>query len=171
MDALENVFVGEVLILHSHESGDCQEPDDRHSERPRVGSELLQSADDFQSEHSRVSSELRCCTFQGAVASSQGGLSSFSHRYLCQSSIERCRRGLVFQAAPAWSQSRQGAYGGSSPQAMVPNGAFIRAMNLRFLTQYIQRKLKRKRDSSHAYFIKICLHEYAQHAHDREVPT
>ena len=47
MDALENVFVGEVLILHCHKNGDCQEPDDRHSERSRVGSELLQSADVF----------------------------------------------------------------------------------------------------------------------------
>ena len=71
MDALENVFVGEVLILHCHENGDCQEPDDRHSERSRVGSELLQSTNDFQSEHSRVSFELHCCTFQGTVASSQ----------------------------------------------------------------------------------------------------
>ena len=77
MDALENVFVGQVLILHCHENGDCQEPDDRRSERSRVGSELLQSAHDFQCEHSRVSSELHCCTFQGTVASSQGGLSSF----------------------------------------------------------------------------------------------
>ena len=36
MVALENVFVSEVLILHCHENGDCQEPDDRHSERSRV---------------------------------------------------------------------------------------------------------------------------------------
>ena len=49
MDALENVFVGEVLILHGHENGDCQEPDDRHSDRSRVGSELLQADDVFQS--------------------------------------------------------------------------------------------------------------------------
>ena len=41
MDAFENVFVGEALLLHFHENGDCQEPDDRHSERSRVGSELL----------------------------------------------------------------------------------------------------------------------------------
>ena len=26
MDALVNVLVGEVLILHCHENGDCQEP-------------------------------------------------------------------------------------------------------------------------------------------------
>ena len=26
MDDLENVFEGEVLILHCHENGDCQEP-------------------------------------------------------------------------------------------------------------------------------------------------
>ena len=58
MDALVNVLVDEVLILHCHENDDCQEPDDRHSERSRVGSELLQAADVFQSEHSRVSSEL-----------------------------------------------------------------------------------------------------------------
>ena len=59
MDDLEDVFAGEVLILHCLKNGDCQEPDDRHSERSRVGSELLQSADDFQSERSRVSSELQ----------------------------------------------------------------------------------------------------------------
>ena len=68
---LQMSFVGVVLILYCHENGDWQEPDDRHSERSRVGSELLQSAGDFQSEHSRVSSELHCCTFQGTVASSQ----------------------------------------------------------------------------------------------------
>ena len=60
MDALVNVLVGEVLTLHCHENGDCQEADDRHSERSRVGSKLLQSGDNFQSEHSRVSSELHC---------------------------------------------------------------------------------------------------------------
>ena len=58
MDALENVFVGEVLTLHCHENGDCQELDDRHSERSCVASELLQSVD-----FSRVSSERHCCTF------------------------------------------------------------------------------------------------------------
>ena len=57
MDALGNVFEGEVLILHCHENGDCHEPNDRHSERSRV-SELFQSADGCQSERSRVSSEL-----------------------------------------------------------------------------------------------------------------
>ena len=36
MDALVNVLAGEVLILHCHENSDCQEPDDRHSERLRV---------------------------------------------------------------------------------------------------------------------------------------
>ena len=66
MDALGNVFIGEVLILHGHENDDCQELDDRHSDRSRGGSELLPSAYDFQSEHSRVSSEL--------------------HRYFCKSS-------------------------------------------------------------------------------------
>ena len=53
MDALGNVL---VLILHCHENGDCQEPDDRQSERSRV-SELFQSADVCHSELSRVSSE------------------------------------------------------------------------------------------------------------------
>ena len=36
MDAQENALEDEVLILHCHENGDCQEPDDRHSERSRV---------------------------------------------------------------------------------------------------------------------------------------
>ena len=45
MNALVNVLVDEVLILQCHENGDCQEPDDRHPERSRVWSELLQSAD------------------------------------------------------------------------------------------------------------------------------
>ena len=48
MDALENVFEGEVLILHYHKNGDCQELDDRHSDRSRGGSELLQADDVFQ---------------------------------------------------------------------------------------------------------------------------
>ena len=65
MDALENVFVSDVLILHCHEDGDCQEPNDRHSERSHVGSEVLQSADVFHSEHSHVSSELQCCQDEG----------------------------------------------------------------------------------------------------------
>ena len=60
MDALVNLFVGEVLILHCHANSDCQEPDDRHSERSHFGSELPQSADGCQSGPSRVSSELNC---------------------------------------------------------------------------------------------------------------
>ena len=61
MDALGNVFIGEVLILHGHENGDFQELDDRHSDGSRVESELLQSDDVFQSECSRFSFELQCC--------------------------------------------------------------------------------------------------------------
>ena len=61
MDALVNVLVDEVLIPHCHENGDCQEPDDRHPERSRVWSGLLQSADGCQSERSRVWSEFQCC--------------------------------------------------------------------------------------------------------------
>ena len=38
MDALVDVLEDEVLIDHSHVNGDCQEPDDRHSERSRVWS-------------------------------------------------------------------------------------------------------------------------------------
>ena len=59
MNAVVNVLVDEVF--HCHENGDCQEPDDRHPERPRVWSELLHSADGCQSERSRVWSELQCC--------------------------------------------------------------------------------------------------------------
>ena len=59
MNVLVNVLVDEVL--HCHEMGDCQEPDDRHPEWSRVWSELLQSADGCQSERSRVWSELHCC--------------------------------------------------------------------------------------------------------------
>ena len=59
MNALVNVLVADVL--HCHENGDCQEPDDRHPERSRVWSELLQSADGCQSELSRAGSELHCC--------------------------------------------------------------------------------------------------------------
>ena len=58
---LENVLKGEVLVLHGHEKDDCQELDDRHSDRSRVESELLQPDDVFQSECSRVSFELQCC--------------------------------------------------------------------------------------------------------------
>ena len=36
MNALVNVLVDVVLILHSHKNGDCQEPDDRTPERSRV---------------------------------------------------------------------------------------------------------------------------------------
>ena len=59
MNALVNVLVDEVLILHCHENGHCQEPDERTPERSRVWSELLQLAGDCQSERSRVWSELR----------------------------------------------------------------------------------------------------------------
>ena len=52
MNALVNVLVDEVLILQCHDNGDSQEPDDRHPERSRVWSELLQSADGSQSERS-----------------------------------------------------------------------------------------------------------------------
>ena len=61
MDALEIVFIGEVLILHGYEKGDCQDLDDRHLDRSRVESELLQPDDVFQSERSRVSFELKSC--------------------------------------------------------------------------------------------------------------
>ena len=40
MDALGNVLEDEVLILHCHETGDCHEPDNRHSKHSRV-SELF----------------------------------------------------------------------------------------------------------------------------------
>ena len=60
MDALVTVLVDEVLTLRCHENGDCQEPDDRHSERSHVWSEP-KSAGGCQSERSRVSSELHCC--------------------------------------------------------------------------------------------------------------
>ena len=36
MDALVNVLVDKVLILHCHKNGDCHEPDDRNPERSRV---------------------------------------------------------------------------------------------------------------------------------------
>ena len=61
MDALGNVLIGEVLILHGPENDDCQELDDRHSDRSRIESELLQPDDVFQSECMRVSFELQCC--------------------------------------------------------------------------------------------------------------
>ena len=65
MEARVNVLVGEVLILHCHENGDCHaaalrasselsQSADCHSVRSRVWSELLQSAGDCQSERSRV---------------------------------------------------------------------------------------------------------------------
>ena len=47
MDALVNVLVGEVLILHCREAGDC------HAVALRAASELSQSAD-CQSVRSRV---------------------------------------------------------------------------------------------------------------------
>ena len=59
MDALGNVLKGEVLMLHCHENDDCQELDDRHSDRSRVESELLQPHDVSQSECLRVSIELQ----------------------------------------------------------------------------------------------------------------
>ena len=48
MDALEIVFIGEVLILHVYENGDCQELHDRDLDRSRIESELLQPDDVFQ---------------------------------------------------------------------------------------------------------------------------
>ena len=56
MDALGSVREDEVLVLHCQLNGDCQEPDERHSERSHV-SELFQAAYGCQSERSRVSSE------------------------------------------------------------------------------------------------------------------
>ena len=44
MDARVNFIMDEVLNLHYHENGDCQEHDDRNSDRSRGGSELLRSA-------------------------------------------------------------------------------------------------------------------------------
>ena len=35
---MKNVFVGEALILQYHENDDCQELDDRRSDRSRVES-------------------------------------------------------------------------------------------------------------------------------------
>ena len=60
MDAIANVFTSEVLILNGYESGDCQDLDDRHLNRSRGGSELIQSDDVFPSESSRFSFELQC---------------------------------------------------------------------------------------------------------------
>ena len=65
MDALVNVLVGGVLILHCHENGDCRaaalrasselsQSADCQSLRSRVLSEILQSAGDCQSERSRL---------------------------------------------------------------------------------------------------------------------
>ena len=73
MDALVNVLVGEVLILHCHENGDCHAVALRASSelsqsadcqlvRSRVWSELLQSAGDYQSERSRVVRPNSICT-------------------------------------------------------------------------------------------------------------
>ena len=36
MNALVNVLVDEVLIIHCHENGDCHEPDDGNPERSDV---------------------------------------------------------------------------------------------------------------------------------------
>ena len=36
MDALVNVLVDKVLILHCHKNGDCHEPDDRNPECSHV---------------------------------------------------------------------------------------------------------------------------------------
>ena len=58
---LESVRKDEVLVLHCELDGDCEEPDERHSERSRVSSELLQSAGDCQSEHARVLFKFHSC--------------------------------------------------------------------------------------------------------------
>ena len=73
MDALVNVLVDEVLILHCHENGDCHavalrasselsQSADCQSVRSRVWSELLQSAGDYQSERLRVVRPNSKCT-------------------------------------------------------------------------------------------------------------
>ena len=73
MDALVNVLVGEVLILHCHENGDCHavalrasselsQSADCQSVRSRDWSELLQSAGDYISERSRVVRPNSICT-------------------------------------------------------------------------------------------------------------
>ena len=73
MDALVNVVVVEVLILHCRENGDCHavalrasselsQSADCQSVRSRVWSELLQLARDCQSERSRVFRPNSICT-------------------------------------------------------------------------------------------------------------
>ena len=138
----------EILTSWTQENGDCQEPDDRHSERSRVGSELLHSADDFPSEHSRVSSELHCYTFQGTVTSSQGGLSSFSDRYPCQSSIEsfplRLKNIRSSGAAVDWcSKQRLGGHShDTEPTEALHQGQWCRIQQNKLLFLTVQQNLK-----------------------------
>ena len=76
----------------------------------------------------------------------------------------------LLMVVPPWSRVQSSAWVVTgtiesvrrlSLKAMVPNGASIRTMNLRFVTQYIKSKMTRKRDSFQVNFIKICLHECA----------
>ena len=65
-NALVNVLVDEVLMLHCHENGDCQEPDDRHPERSRVWSELHCCQDEDEDEVQVIG----CCDDQDDVCQS-----------------------------------------------------------------------------------------------------
>ena len=78
MDALVNVFVGEVLILQCHENGDC------HAVALRASSELSQSAD-YQSVRSRVWSEL-LQSAGGCQSERSRVFPSELHRYSCEPS-------------------------------------------------------------------------------------
>ena len=134
IDVLENVFIGEVPIIHCHENGDCQEPEwsplGTFTRNLSCNKQLMFSNQNTQA--FRPNSITAPCKAQWRLH--RADFLVFSDRYLCQSSIEpfrwgwkheafRCRRGLVFQAAVEWS-----------------HGACIRAINLRFVTQHIQRQ-------------------------------
>ena len=117
MDVLENVFVDKVHILYCHENGDCQEPDkslmiairnvhvldlscsnqlmisnqNTHAFRPN----FIVAPFKAQWRHRRAD----FLPFLGTLVSLPPGL--FVEAF-------KCRRGLVLQAAPGWSQSQQG---------------------------------------------------------------
>ena len=99
MDALVNVLLGEVLILHCHEKGDCpavalrasselSQSADCQSVRSLVWSELLQSAGDCQSRTlTRFLSELQRYSCKSSDKSQVGRrtkkkICRRSHKYL-----------------------------------------------------------------------------------------
>ena len=128
-------------MLHCHENGDCQELDDRHSERSRVVLDLSYSNQlmiSNQNTHAfranfivapfKVQWRLHWLNFFFFQIDTFASLPSS----LFVKAANMRRSGAVVDSCSKQRRSchtQQGAYGGSSPMVMVPKGACISALS------------------------------------------